>query len=601
MAGCLSVHLLGSPEVVRSGVLRPGPRGHKAWALLTYLTLTESAPSRPWLAELLFADASDPLNALSWNLSQLRRLLGEDTVLTGEPVVLRLPPGARVDVRVVTQGSSEEALGLPGLGQDVLAGMSFPSCPGFEVWLLSVRRRVAGATEGVLREAARGRLAAGDGPGAVDLATRLVLANPWDEDSQELLIRAFMACGDVAAARTQRDACVTLFRKELGVDPGPAVLGAADAPTPRAFPDRRATPAMTRARLEAGLSALDAGVVDTALDLLRQAVAEARETDDRRLQVRASVALGQALVHAVRGHDGEGAGVLLEAVALAEELGAPELAVSAHRELAYVELLRGRYDRAERWLGSALELAGDDTAERAWVLAVRGVADSDVGRHQDAFEALDQALELAADCGLPQVEAWADTFAGRTHLLRGELTEARARLERGLGRARAAGWTAFVPLPEVLLGEVDQLEGAEASAQSAYEHAHAMALQFGDPCWEGLAARGLGRVAAAHDDTETARKWLLEARTRCVRLPDAHLWIEAYCLDALCDLSLDHRWDDASRYIDDLEALATRTGMREFVARAYAHRSRLDDSEAASAAASVLAAEVDNPSLSSRG
>jgi hypothetical protein len=49
-------------------------------------------------------------------------------------------------------------------------------------------------------------------------------------------------------------------------------------------------------------------------------------------------------------------------------------------------------------------------------------------------------------------------------------------------------------------------------------------------------------------------------------------------------------------WIDDLEALATRTGMRELVARAYAHRGRLGDRVAADAAR-VLAAEVDNPAL----
>jgi hypothetical protein len=49
-------------------------------------------------------------------------------------------------------------------------------------------------------------------------------------------------------------------------------------------------------------------------------------------------------------------------------------------------------------------------------------------------------------------------------------------------------------------------------------------------------------------------------------------------------------------WIHDLEALATRTGMRELVARAYAHRGKLGD-RSATGAARVLAAEVDNPDL----
>lgn len=56
---------------------------------------------------------------------------------------------------------------------------------------------------------------------------------------------------------------------------------------------------------------------------------------------------------------------------------------------------------------------------------------------------------------------------------------------------------------------------------------------------------------------------------------------------------------EAQRWIGDLEALATRTGMRELATRAYLHRARLGD-RAAAEAARVLAAEIDNPALLSR-
>ncbi|HET6918307.1 MAG TPA: hypothetical protein VFI46_02455 [Jiangellaceae bacterium] len=82
----LAIHLLGPrPSVVRAGRPQPAPCGRKVCALLGYLLTTESAPSRGWLSELLFADADDPLNALSWNLTQLRRLLGPKASIGGEP------------------------------------------------------------------------------------------------------------------------------------------------------------------------------------------------------------------------------------------------------------------------------------------------------------------------------------------------------------------------------------------------------------------------------------------------------------------------------------------------------------------------------------
>jgi len=149
----LAIHLLGAPAVTREDVRQSPPRGRKAWALLAYLLATESAPSREWLAELLFADAEDPLNALSWNLSQLRRLLGPDAHIGGDQVELRLPPGAYVDIKALTAGTWLQAFDIPGLGHELLEGMAFSSSPAFEVWLLTERRRLTGAAEDVLREA----------------------------------------------------------------------------------------------------------------------------------------------------------------------------------------------------------------------------------------------------------------------------------------------------------------------------------------------------------------------------------------------------------------------------------------------------------------
>jgi DNA-binding SARP family transcriptional activator len=596
MPESIGIHLLGAPFVSSGSARRASPRGRKPWALLAYLLTTESAPSREWLAELLFSDAADPLNALSWNLTQLRRLLGPDTAIRGEPVELQLPSGNFVDIRALTAGTWVQALGVPGLGRDLLEGMAFPSSPAFEVWLLAERRHFAGASENVLREAARAKLAAGDPARAVELASRLVTANSLDEDAQELLIRAYATTGDRAAAERQRDACVALFRRELGTDPGEAVLRAAALEARRSPAERPPTRTTIEARLEAGLAAMDAGAVDAAIASMREAVAEAYETNESDLQGRALLALGSALVHGVRGRDAEGAGILHEAIAVAERIGTPAPAAQANRELGYVELLRGRYDRSHRWLRRAASLAQDDPTERAWAHAIQGVAQTDIGRHAEALRELREALRLAGEADAGPVEAWALTFIGRSHLLCRELVAAREALEGALAVARRLRLTAFIPLPESLLADVDLAEGRTDAAAAAYEHAYALSLQLGDPCWEGIAARGIGLVADQRGDTEAALRWVDEARTRCVRLPDAWLWVEGYCLDALCSLAIEHRRPEAARWVEDLEALAARTGMRELLARAYLHRGRLGD-RAAAEAARVLAAEVDNPAV----
>ena len=73
----VEIHLLGPPRVVCDGVARRDPRGHKVWGLLAYLLLRDAPPMRAHVAGLLFPAADDPLAALRWALSMLRRLLAE--------------------------------------------------------------------------------------------------------------------------------------------------------------------------------------------------------------------------------------------------------------------------------------------------------------------------------------------------------------------------------------------------------------------------------------------------------------------------------------------------------------------------------------------
>lgn len=599
MSEQLAIYLLGSPRVEQNQARVPGPRGRKAWALLAYLLASETPPSREWLAELLFPGADDPLNALSWNLSELRRVLGPGASLGGEPVNVQLPAGTFVDVRALAEGTWQQASATAGAGRELLEGISFSSSPAFEVWLLTERRRLAGAAVDAQREAARATLAAGDARRASLLAAHLVMIDGLDEDAQELLIRAYVAAGDGDAAARQRDACVALFRRELGTDPSPAIFLAAEmGPRRRHDRERRPARAGALARLEAGESAIKAGAFDAGIVSLREAAGDAHALGDPELQERALLALGSALLHSVRGRDGEGAGLLHEALAFAEQLGDNTAAARAQRELGYVETLRGRYQRADRWLRRAASLATEDDAERAWVHAVRGVALSDIGRHGDAIGELRSGLALAKAADVGEVQVWALTFIGRSRLLRGELAEAREALEPALELARRLRWTPFVPLPEALLADVELAEGHVDAAAAAYEHAYELSLQLADPCWEGMAARGIGLVAERRGDADAAIRWVAEARTRCVRLPDAWLWVEGYCLDALAALAIEHGRPEATGWIADLEALASRTGMRELVARAYLHRAKLGDG-AAAAAAPVLVAEIDNPALAS--
>jgi DNA-binding SARP family transcriptional activator len=592
----LTIQLLGSPSLERDGVALEPPRGHKAWGLLAYLVRSRVAPSRERLASLLFPEADDPLGALRWTLSALRRRLGANVELGGDPLRLMLPPGTFVDVDVLSRGSWPEAVALPGLGHELLDGMAFRSSPGFEMWLENERRHVAGTTGAVLHQAALAQLARGKVAEATQHASELVRLNPYDENAHVLFVRCLRAAGDLEGAARQVESCTELFRRELGIEPTPALRNAAttaELPAEARVSGRAAA----LAQVEAGEAAIAAGAGEAGLQRLRGAVAAARSVDDPDVLARALVALGGALVHApVRGADEEGAAALHEGTLLAERARRPDVAATGWREISWVQFLRAEYDRGAESLARTAELAGGDERELAWVELIRGAAAHDVGDHATAGALLPSALARAERLPSGQPLGLALTFLGRFHVRRGELDEGRQVIDRALEEAEARGMTAFYPWPESFRAEIDLARGDLDRAEERLEHAFALGCQVGDPCYESAAARGLGLVAAARGDVARALELLVEAPRVCRRLPDTYLWIEADGLDALCAVAVEHRAEAAPRWIDELEATAGRRGMRELLLHAALYRARLGEPGALDVARS-LAAQVDNPAL----
>ena len=591
----LSVHLLGPPRMERSGTPVEAPRGHKAWGLLAYLVQSKLPPSREHLAGLLFPEADDPLGTLRWTLSVLRRQLGAHAELGGDPLELTLAPGGFVDLEVLSRGSWMEAIALPGLGRDLLEGLAFRSSPAFELWLDNERRHVAGTTSAVLHQAALAVLAHGDTAGAVRYASELVRLNPYDENAHVLLVRCLRMGGDPDAAARHVEGTITLFRNELGLEPSPALSAAATA-TEVPVEARVSSSAAVRAQVEAGEAALAAGALDAGLQRMRGAVAVARKVDDPSLLAGALVSMGGALVHAARGTDEEGAAALHEGAALAEHVGIHQVASTAWREISWIQFLRAQYERADASLDRTEELAQGNDEELAWVDLIRGACRHDTGDYASAGELLRSAVGRASELGTGQPLAQALTLLGRYHLFRGEIQDAIRVLDRALEEVESRSMAAFVPWPESFRAEVDLMLNDVDSAESRFEHAFALGCQVGDPCWEGIAARGLGLIAAARGDVPRALEFLVEAPKLCRRLPDTYLWIEAYSLDALCHVAVEHGSEAAPRWIDDLEAVAARRGIMELVLRAMIYRARLGEPGALEAARS-MATQIDNPAI----
>ena len=588
------IRLLGPPAIEVDGARR-SPRGRKAWALLAYLLLAERPPSRKHLADLLFSDADDPLGALRWTLAELRRALGAKEGLGGDPVSLSFGADVEVDVTVLATGFGDPAP-LLGLTGDLLEGVNLANSPEFESWLLVERHRVSARLEARLREAAHGLLAVGRAGDAVAYASAAVASNPLEEGNHELLVRSLAMSGDPAAARRQIAACEDLLRRELGTGTTLALRDAANVGQDSAMVLPLSGLAAAESQLEAGRAAIAAGAVDAGLQCLRQAVGEANRGHDAALKGRALAALGSALVHAARGRDEEGAVVLREAIELAEHAGDRPTAVTAHRELGFIELQAGRRVTADAWLVRADALAETDD-ERASVLAYRGMNASDRADYPTAFDFLRDSVEHAARAGSARQQAWSLSVVGRAHLLRGERSQAAAALNRSLELVLEQRWLAFLPWPQSLLADLELVAGETDAAADRLERAWALACQIGDPCWEGMAGRGLGLLHAGRGDHAAAMGWLGEAATRCVRVSDRYQWVHAHVLDAMITTALDHDEPERARpLVATLGALAARCDLRELVVRSHLHRARLGD-QTALPAARLLGADIDNPAL----
>jgi DNA-binding SARP family transcriptional activator len=585
----LVIRLLGPSEIERDGVVVASPRGHKAWAVLAYVALSERPVSRMRLAELVFGDADDPRGALRWTLAELRRALGAAGALRGDPLELGLPAGAAVDVLALTGGEADPAR----VRGELLEGVYPGAGAEFDAWLLVERRRLAAVGEAVLRDAARVALAAGDPIGAAALASRALALNRFDDGAHELLVRCLARAGQVAAAREQADACELLFRRELGRVPDPGVRRAvAEHEAPSASAGDRAAAV---GQLEAGRAAVDAGAVEPGVACLRQASAEARGVGDPALLARTLAALGAALVHSVRGGDEEGAAVLHEALVLAEAGGDREVECKVCRELGFVAVQAGRAVSAGRWLARASALSVDDR-ERAAVLGVRGKALSDRAHYGAAVGLLGESVAAARRCGDVRQAAWSMAVLGRSFLLTGRWAEAVEVLDDSLALVREDGWVAFLPFPEALRAEVALHEGDRERAIDLLDHAFALGCRIGDPCWEAIAARVRGLAHATAGERDAALACLRDAAGRAVRVADPYVWMHAHCLEALAGVAIAAAAPDADACVTELERLAARGDMRELVVRAALHRARLGDPSGLESAR-LLGEAIDNPLL----
>jgi tetratricopeptide (TPR) repeat protein len=296
--------------------------------------------------------------------------------------------------------------------------------------------------------------------------------------------------------------------------------------------------------------------------------------------------------------DGEGAVVLHQGLRAARLAQRPDVAAEILRELSYVDVQAGRHASAARELENALREAGEagDSALAALITAVQAMNLADRGRHVAAAALSAESAKQSERSGQPRNRVWSLGTLARSQLHAGWPDEALTTAEASLAGARQQQWTAYQPWPQAIRAECLLQAGQWREARRDAEESFALACELGDPCWEGMAARALGEVAAQTGEYDAAWDWLTDARQRCDRVSDRYVWVSGHI--ALAQLNLAAK--AVPKQVPDLAARlyqdAVRFDLPEFAAWALVYQARSGDRSRV-ALAQAAARDVDNPAL----
>ena len=214
----LRVRLLGRPGLEHDGASRR-LEGHKPWALLTYLLLEPRAPSRRELADLLWSETDDPLGAVRWSLSQVRKAINPPAEIGERDGRIKIDAEVLVvDAGELLRGEWDESSIDDLVRGELLEGMSFGEAPSFDTWLQVQRARVATAAADALRWAAT-LLSHREPDRALALAERALRSEPFDDGLHELVVEIHTARGDRDRARTYVASLARRYREELAMEP----------------------------------------------------------------------------------------------------------------------------------------------------------------------------------------------------------------------------------------------------------------------------------------------------------------------------------------------------------------------------------------------
>lgn len=348
----LSLHLLGSFQVTRSGKAVTGFDSTKVRALLAYLFTESDRPHRrQMLANLLWPDQPERAgrHSLSQALSNLRRILGDHTADPPFLLVTRNTIGANPasDCQIDVKRFEKLVAGTPADPKacfqyiqplqeavalyrgEFLEGFSTEYSTAFEEWAQLERAQLARKLLNTLHQLARCHQYGGEYEQARRYAWQQIELDPLHEPAYRQLMRAYAQSGRRAAALRQYRQCARILQEELGVEPAAETTNLYEA-----IKERRLSP-------PAGSTAIVAPAADAseAMDKVEKTVFVAREGELAQLAGLLDKAIrGRGRIVFVVGETGSGKTALLQEFARQAQETVADLVVAGGHCNAYTGL-----------------------------------------------------------------------------------------------------------------------------------------------------------------------------------------------------------------------------------------------------------------------
>jgi DNA-binding SARP family transcriptional activator/predicted negative regulator of RcsB-dependent stress response len=527
----LRIRLLGSPTMEMNGeAMRL--EGRKTWALLTYVLLESGPPTRRELVDRLWSDADDPLGAARWALSQVRKSLAGAATIVEREGRLAFEAGGpiAVDARELLAGTWRPSEVADLVRGELLESWEFDEAPEFARWLGIQRARLAGAATDAVRTAAS-VLTRSDPEGALALAERGLLKDPFDDSLHGLIVETHALRGDVLRARSYLEDVTRRYRSELGIDPPIALtrlLERRHAPGPQAAAQRAA---QLDALLQAAFSRGQGGDFAGAAEMANRAARDAASDGHEALEMRALIEATNYMSWALSGEPREWLAALQRANNIAVTLKDRRALSDIERERGRIAFLQGSIGAAEAALRRSLALAHeiDDRHLVALAQMFIGVCETDRCDYVSAEADLREAIENHRKPAVPM--AW----LARLLVKMSRYDEASDIAERSIDIMTTGTFVVQLALALIQSGDARLARGDDAGAAERFARAFTVAQEIGDHDWMALSLRGLARLDLREARPERARQTMREALSHATG-PARYRWVEATILADLAEM-----------------------------------------------------------------